>query len=110
MFDLTWETLQPALARYNDKMGSLDLGEVIAMYRRTQPTWSASDVFFAATTDSRDWRPALVEVERRAALPAGAAPTWSYELHWGSPVDPKMKAHHALDLPLLMDNVTCRPG
>lgn len=105
MFELTWETLQPNLARYSEKMGTLDLGEVIAMYRRAYPEYSASDVFFAATTDSRDWRPALVEIERRAALPKGAAPTYSYELHWGSPVDPKMKAHHALDLPLLMDNV-----
>jgi para-nitrobenzyl esterase len=109
MFDLTWETLKENLARYSEKMGDLDLGEVIAMYRRTHPEFSASDVFFAATTDSRDWRPALVEVERRAALPPGAAPTYSYELHWGSPVDPKMKAHHALDLPLLMDNVTLSP-
>ena len=109
MFDLTWETLKENLARYSEKMGDLDLAEVIAMYRRTYPEYSASDVFFAATTDSRDWRPALVEVERRAALPPGAAPTYSYELHWGSPVDPKMKAHHALDLPLLMDNVTLSP-
>ena len=106
MFDLTWETLQPNLAKYSEKMGQLDLGQVIATYRRAYPELSASDVFFAATTDSRDWRPALVEIERRAALPKNSAPTYSYELHWGSPVDPKMKAHHALDLPLLMDNVT----
>lgn len=109
MFDLTWETLPASLAQYAEKMGSLDQGEVIAMYRREHPDFSASDVFFAATTDSRDWRPALVEIERRAALPAGAAPTYSYELHWGSPVNPKWKAHHALDLPLLMDNVTLSP-
>lgn len=105
MFDLTWETLRPALARYADKMQGLDLGEVIEMYRRVHPGFSASDVFFAATTDSRDWRPALVEIERRAALPKGSAPTYSYELHWESPIDPRMKAHHALDVPLLMDNV-----
>ena len=109
MFDLTWETLPPAIAKVADRMGQLDQGEVIAMYRRTHPNWTASDVFFAAATDSRDWRPALIEVERRAALPPGAAPTYSYELHWGSPTDPKMRAHHALDLPLLMDNVTLSP-
>jgi para-nitrobenzyl esterase len=106
MFELTWETLPANLARYSEKMGALKMEDVIAMYRRVHPDWTASDVFFAATTDSRDWRPALVEIERRAALPRGAAPTWSYELHWGSPVDPKLRAHHALDLPLLMDNVT----
>jgi para-nitrobenzyl esterase len=110
MFDLTWETLPQSLKRYADKMGALKLEDVIAMYRRVHPDFSASDVFFAATTDSRDWRPALVEIERRAALPRGAAPTYSYELHWGSPVDPKLKAHHALDLPLLMDNVDLSPS
>ncbi len=109
MFDLTWETLPENLARYAEKMGALDQAEVIAMYRRTHPDYSASDVFFAATTDSRDWRPALVEIERRAALPAGAAATYSYELHWGSPTEPRRKAHHALDLPLMMDNVTLSP-
>lgn len=106
MFDLTWETLPENLAKYSEKMGDLKMADVIAMYRRVHPGFSASDVFFAATTDSRDWRPALVEVERRAALPPGSAPTYSYELHWGSPVTPRMKAHHALDLPLLFDNVT----
>jgi para-nitrobenzyl esterase len=106
MFELTWETLPTNLARFSEKMGTLKMEDVIAMYRRVYPDYSASDVFFAATTDSRDWRPALEEIEARARLPKGAAPTYSYELHWGSPVDPKMKAHHALDLPLLMDNVT----
>jgi para-nitrobenzyl esterase len=109
MFDLTWETIPAALAKYSEKMGHLKMEDVIAVYRRAHPDYSASDVFFGATTDSRDWRPALVEVERRAALPKGAAPTYSYELRWGSPVTPRMKAHHALDLPLLFDNVTLSP-
>lgn len=109
MFDLTWEQLPENLAKYSEKMGNLKMEDVIAVYRRAHPEFTASDVFFAATTDSRDWRPALVEVERRAALPAGAAATYSYELHWGSPVTPRMKAHHALDLSLLMDNVTLSP-
>jgi para-nitrobenzyl esterase len=60
---------------------------------------------FAATTDSRDWRPALVEIERRAALPKGSAPTYSYQLDWGSPVRPELKACHGLDVPFLFDNV-----
>lgn len=105
-FDLTWDTIKPMLQRYSEKMGNLNLDDVIAMYRRVHPNYSAADVFFAATTDSRDWRPALVEIERRAAQPRGAAATYSYELHWGSPVDGgKWKAHHALDIPLLFDNI-----
>ncbi|HXS94992.1 MAG TPA: carboxylesterase/lipase family protein [Candidatus Limnocylindrales bacterium] len=104
-FDLTWDTLPETLTKYSEKMGKLDLKDVIAMYRRVYPNYSASDVFFAATTDSRDWRPAVVEIERRAALPKGSAPTYSYELDWGSPVRPELKACHALDLPFLFDNV-----
>ncbi|HEX3729445.1 MAG TPA: carboxylesterase/lipase family protein [Opitutaceae bacterium] len=106
VFDLTWETLKPNLAKYSEKMGALDLDEVIALYRRLHPEYSASDVFFGATTDSRDWRPALCEIERRAALPPGSAPTWSSEMRWGSDVDGgKWRACHALDLPLFFDNV-----
>jgi len=105
LFELTWDTLRVNLAKYNDKMGSLDLNDVIALYRKTYPDYTASDVFFGATTDSRDWRPAVVEIERRAAQPAGAAPTYSYELDWGSPTQPQLRACHALDVPFLFDNV-----
>jgi para-nitrobenzyl esterase len=52
----------------------------------------------------------VVEIERRAAQPKGAAPTYSYQIDWGSPVDPKMKACHALDLPFLFDNVALSSG
>ena len=85
LFDLTWETLKPNLLRYEKRMGELD--GMIALYRRQYPQYSASDIFFAATTDSRDWRAAVLEIERRAALPQGSAATYSYELRWGSPVD-----------------------
>jgi para-nitrobenzyl esterase len=106
MFELTWETLPAALAKYSEKMGNLNINDVIALYRRVHPEYSASDVFFGATTDSRDWRPAVVEIERRAALPKGSAPTYSYQLDWRSPVDGgKWRACHALDVPFLFDNV-----
>ncbi|HEX4750191.1 MAG TPA: carboxylesterase/lipase family protein [Bryobacteraceae bacterium] len=106
MFELTWETLPANLAKYSEKMGNLNLNDVIALYRRLHADYSASDVFFGATTDSRDWRPAVVEIERRAVLPKASAPTYSYQLDWRSPVDGgKWRACHALDLPFLFDNV-----
>ena len=104
-FELTWDNLHENLAKYADGMGTLDLNDVITMYRKSDPTYTASDVFFRATTDSRDWRPALEEIERRAAQPAGSAPTYSYQLDWGSPVHPELRACHALDIPFLFDNV-----
>jgi para-nitrobenzyl esterase len=104
LFSLTWETLKQNLAPYSQGMGDLD--RMIDLYRRVHPHYSASDVFFGATTDSHDWRPAVIELEHRAALPSGSAPTFSYELQWGSPVDEgKYKACHGLDLALMFDNI-----
>ena len=105
LFDLTWDTLQPKLEASSPFMGDLDRGEVIAMYRRLYPQYSPSDVFFAATTDSRSWRGQVIEAERRAAQPSGAAPTWVFQLDWGTPIDGgKWGAHHGLDVPLCFDN------
>ena len=105
MYDLTWETLKENLAKYSEKMGSLNLDDVIALYRKLYPHYGPADVFFGATTDSRDWRPAVVEIERRAAQPKGSAPTYSYQLDFGSPTDPRRKACHGMDVPFLFDNV-----
>ncbi len=110
LFDLTWDTLRPALEANSPFMGTLDRGEVVAMYRRLHPRYSPSDVFFAATTDSRSWRGQVIEAERRAAQPAGAAGTWVYQLDWGTPVEGgKWGAHHGLDVPLVFDNVDLVP-
>jgi para-nitrobenzyl esterase len=105
LFDLTWGTLKENLAKYSEKMGQLNLDDVIALYRKVHPDYSASDVFFGATTDSRDWRPAVVEIERRAAQPKGSAPTYSYQLDFGSPTDPRRRACHGMDVPFLFDTV-----
>jgi para-nitrobenzyl esterase len=105
LFDLTWDTLRPTLEAQSPFMGSLDRGEVIAMYRRLHPTYSPADVFFAATTDSRSWRGQVIEADRRAAQPAGSAPSWVYQLDWGASVDGgKWGAHHGLDVPLCFNN------
>lgn len=105
LFALTWETLRPTLEAQSPFMGTLDRGEVIAMYRRLYPTYSPADVFFAATTDSRSWRGQVIEADRRAAQPAGSAPTWVYQLDWGASVDNgRWGAHHGLDVPLVFNN------
>ena len=69
MFALTWDTLQAKLEANSPFMGTLDRAKVIADYRRWHPQYSPSDVFFAATTDSRSWRGQVIEAERRAAQP-----------------------------------------
>lgn len=106
LFSLTWETLLPALVANSPFMGDLDRAEVIARYRQLYPRYSPADVFFAATTASRSWRGQVIEADRRAAQPPGAARTWVFQLDWPSPIDGgQWKAYHGLDVPLVFDNV-----
>jgi len=104
-FALTWETLPAKLEKeqYVDLLPSV----VIAEYRRLYPHYTPSDVFFAATTAGRSWRGAVEELEARARQ---GAPTWAYQLDWGSPLDGgRFGAFHTLDIPLVFDNID-RPG
>jgi para-nitrobenzyl esterase len=48
-----------------------DLDRMIDLYRRLHPDYSPSDVFFGATTDSHNWRAAVIDIEHRATLPQG---------------------------------------
>jgi para-nitrobenzyl esterase len=104
-FNLDWEQLPGRLQaqQYVD----LPPDMVIAEYRRLYPHYSASEVFFAATTAGRSWRGAIEEAEARARQ---GSPAWVYQLDWGSPLDGgKFRAFHTLDIPLVFDNVG-QPG
>jgi len=110
LFALTWETLQAKLEANSPFMGTLDRAKVIADYRRWQPQYSPSDVFFAATTDSRSWRGQVIEAERRAAQPVAADRTWVYQFDWPTPIDGgRWGAHHGLDVPFAFDNAVIVP-
>jgi para-nitrobenzyl esterase len=115
LFDLTWETLPDALEKgapfLKSDTVSLPVAEVIKHFREWNPTYSASDVFFAVTTDSRSWRGEVIEAERRAADAKAQPHTWVYQLNWKSGVDArKWGAPHTLDIPLAFDNVALSPG
>ncbi len=104
-FALTWQTLPAKLEKeqYVDLLPSV----VIAEYRRLYPHYTPSEVFFAATTAGRSWRGAVEELEARARQ---GAPTWAYQLDWGSPLDGgRFGAFHTLDIPLVFDNIA-QPG
>ncbi|WAH64619.1 carboxylesterase/lipase family protein [Xanthomonas hortorum] len=104
-FALSWDELPATLE--NQQYVDLLPQVVIAEYRRLYPQYSPSDVFFAATTAGRSWRGAVEEAEARARQ---GAPTWVYQLDWGSPLDGgKFGAFHTLDIPLVFDN-TVQPG
>jgi len=104
-FDLSWEALPAKLQaqQYTDLLPAT----VIAEYRRLYPDYTATQVFFAATTAGRSWRGAIEEAEARARQ---RAPTWVYQLDWGSPLEGgKFGAMHTLDIPLVFDNIA-QPG
>ncbi|MCL1528315.1 carboxylesterase/lipase family protein [Xanthomonas nasturtii] len=104
-FALSWDALPAKLEaqQYVDLLPQV----VIAEYRRLYPQYSPSQVFFAATTAGRSWRGAVEEAEARARQ---GAPTWVYQLDWGSPLEGgKFGAFHTLDIPLVFDNVR-QPG
>lgn len=101
VFSLSWEQLPARLAANMRVDISPEI--VVAACRRMYPQYSASDVFFAATTAARSWRGAIIEVEMRAAQ---GAPAYAYELDWKSPLEGgKWGAPHTLDIPLVFDNI-----
>lgn len=107
-FALTWDELPSRLER--EQYVDLPVDAVIAEYRHLYPSYTPSQVFFAATTAGRSWRGAVEECEARARQPSGSAPTWAYQLDWGSPLDGgKFGAFHTLDIPLVFDNIR-QPG
>ncbi|WP_425493893.1 carboxylesterase/lipase family protein [Lysobacter gummosus] len=104
-FDLSWEQLPDKLRDH--QYVDLDPHTVIAEYRRLYPDYTPSQVFFAATTAGRSWRAAILEAEARARQ---GAPTWVYQLDWGSPLNQgRFGAMHTLDIALVFDN-TAQPG
>lgn len=102
---LTWDELPARLAP--ELRVTIDATMVISEYRRLYPSWSPSEVFFAAATASRSWRAAVIEAEARARQ--GSA-TWVYQLDRKSPKDGgKWGAPHTMDIPLAFGNLDA-PG
>jgi para-nitrobenzyl esterase len=100
-FALDAASLPNALASW---LPERDIPHVIAGFRQAMPAASASDLFFAITTDRRVRQQAWAQAERKAAQ--GAAPVWLYELDWATKVDGgKWGSPHALDLAFVFDNV-----
>lgn len=104
LFSLSWETVPGWIAQSVKQFtGDLTPDAIVDAYRKFYPDYSASDVFFAATTAARSWKGLVLESERRAKQ---GGPTWVYTVNWPSPLDEgKWKAPHTIDIPLVFDNV-----
>ena len=104
-FKITWDQLPEKLVP--NMRVDIQPEVVIAEYRRLYPHYTATDVFFAATTAGRSWRGAVIEAEERAKSGAGA---YAYQLDWATPRDSgKFGAPHASDIQLVFDNID-KPG
>ncbi len=101
LFSLNWDVLPTRLERYRQSLGDLQTETIVALYRQWYPSYSATDVFFAATTAFRSWHGCVIESERRAAQ---NGPTWVYEFDWKSPIDRgKWGASSTIDIPFAFD-------
>jgi para-nitrobenzyl esterase len=101
-FNLTWDELP---GRMDIAALRIDVAPetVVAAYRKMYPTYSPSDVLFAATTAGRSWRGAVIEAEEKAR---SGAPAWAYEFAWASPLRFGGKgAGHGSDIAPAFDNI-----
>ncbi len=105
LFHLTWQELPGKIDHYIKKfIGNIKPDSIVAFYRHLYPKYSASDVFFAATTAARSWKSLVVEEDIRTKQ--NGAPSYVYELDWQTPVlGGIFKTPHTLDIPLAFDNI-----
>ena len=96
MRQLSWADLPARLAA--ELPVAIDPATVVAAYRRQLPAASPADIFYAAGTDGRSWRPQLIEAEARARA---GRPAWMYQVDFVSPTKPERGAFHGIDIGLL---------
>lgn len=96
MLDLSWDDLP---SRIVDELPVPAPGDaVVRAYREHMPNATPADVFYAATTDGRSWRPQLIEAEMRARA---GRPAYVYQVDFTSRTDPMRGAFHGIDIALL---------
>jgi para-nitrobenzyl esterase len=77
---------------------------LIPALRAAFPRYSAGHLMIAAETMKGYWIATVLQAERKSML--GAALAYVYLLEWETPVqDGKLRSHHALDLPLVFNNI-----
>ena len=77
---------------------------LIPALRTAFPGYTPSHLITATETMKGYWIATVLQAERKAAQ--GAAPVYVYLLAWETPVDGgRLRAHHALDLPLVFNNI-----
>jgi para-nitrobenzyl esterase len=110
LFALDWDGVVPAL-KASTGLREFQPEELVARYREWHPQYTATDVYFQITTDTRVWRAEQLAAEKRAVNPESQKRTWVYQMDWASPAaEGRYKAPHTMDLPFAFDNVAIAPG
>ena len=79
-------------------------GALIPALRAAFPDYSPGHLITVMETLKGYWIATVLQAERKAAQ--NAAPVYVYLLAWETPVDDgRLRAHHALDLPLVFNNI-----
>jgi para-nitrobenzyl esterase len=104
--DAVWNgTLsEDALRERLSGVASSGTDDLLAAYHAAMPQATPADRLIAALTGSNFWIRSVLLAERYAAR--RRAPVYMYSLDWQSPAHGgRLKAHHAMDLPFVFDNV-----
>jgi para-nitrobenzyl esterase len=105
-FDLDWAGLAKQLII---AVPGIDANKVIEGWRKLRPHATPSDLYFMITTEASMGSSAGTVAVRKAEQ--GGAPVYLYRLEWETPIDGgRMRTPHALDIPLVFDNVVKSPG
>ncbi|MDA1077265.1 MAG: carboxylesterase family protein, partial [Proteobacteria bacterium] len=101
LFDLTWESLPPALKTF---LPDADIDALVQGYRALDPKLTAPMLVFEALTDNGFLRRSIELADQKALQKA--APVYFYFFNWDTPVDEgKWGATHALNIGFVFDNV-----
>ncbi len=95
-------------AKVASLVGPAKAPEMIALYRSHAPKDSPAYLWERIMTDQMMTKSAITLAERKHAQ--GAAPVYMYNVTWETPVmGGKLRSPHAVELPLVFDNVAIAP-
>ena len=105
-FPRTWDEVIARLpAQFNARI-DIDPETVVAFYRKTYPSYSPADVYFAASTAGRSWKAAILQDEARARA---GAPAYAYQVNWRSPIQGGIfGAPHTIDIGLVFGTLDAK--
>ncbi|MBS0479633.1 MAG: carboxylesterase/lipase family protein [Proteobacteria bacterium] len=96
MRNLSWDALPNRIAA--ELPVDLLPEAIVRAYRARMPNASPADIFYAATSDGRSWRPSLIAAEARARA---GRPAFAYQVDFASPTNPDRGAFHGIDIGLV---------